>query len=295
MNQSSVSASPPEERAGMLRGLINLAEREGLRSSALAEALRAYARSEAVCAAVAQLKYPAHAAASISSLYLGYRAHLLEQADGWQLSLARLSREAETVSRPSSRSLVLCVETDAPICFERYFDPANDDPFDVPDPRDLVREGHYFVAAGDVVVTEPASRWSVPAGDFDCVLLKLDGPATIPMTQAFDRATLAPTGMGFSDQKHTARDFFASLVLHLLQPSEGILDSMSLSEREQLTFFVARQAERGDTHMVTRWKYLQSLGHLQPAKAFAILEEIARDSRSIVGDRARALLASAPR
>lgn len=279
-----------EMQVNLLHTLRNLFQGEGPWSPALAEALRAYSESDAVRAALVQVKASEHAAASVSSLYMGYRTIVLERAGGWDLSLARLSREANTVARPTNTSVALCLESKAPVRFERYFDPADCSPLDVPASSHIFHEGHYFVGQGDVVVTTPGNRWAAPSGEMDCVWLKLDTPAVIPMSVAFDRATLLSVSVGFADENHTARDFFASLLLSLLQPTEALLGAMSASERAQLSAFVSYQAERRDTHLVTRWKYLQSLGRLEPAKAIAVLEDIARESHSFVGERARALL-----
>lgn len=272
-----------------LESLLRYRETFGLESEILAEALRDIGQRPEVQDAASGLKDDAQSSATISSLYLGFRLKVLEQRDGWNLTIARMTEQAEAISTPTGCSAALCLASGGPIEFEHYEDPAPKQDFDVRRGDPVTVSGKSFVSPGDVVVTRPGAPWSAPIGKFDVTFLKLDGPATVPMSVAFDRRTLLPVSVGFADQDHTARDFFASLISDLMRQPWPILQSMPASEREALEAYLHRQGAREDVHLVTRWKFLQSLGQLRPSAALEILEGIGRQSQSIIGQKARAI------
>ncbi|MGW8142514.1 hypothetical protein [Sphingomonas zeae] len=229
---------------------------------------------------------------TVASLYLDFKALPLHSGGGWTLGLARIVAVPAAVSAPTAESASLCIEAAAPMVFDVYEDDTDYDPYDLRPERPVRIVGERTISHGDVVVLRGADRWIAPRGAIDATFLKLEGPIRRPLSVAFNRETLMPVHAGFADQVHTGRDFFATLLTALTAPGEPLATNVDPEEREALAEFLAHQSVDPELHLVTRWKYLQSLGRVDASRAIAPLAAIAAGSGSVIGERARATLAA---
>src|SRR5579871_1361814 len=259
---------------------------------AIVAAMRRCAATEEVAKGIRTLRSATHSASTTPSFYLDFRALPLVRRNGWTLGLARIIAPPAATSAPTAESATLCIEATGPLTFDIYEDSVGYDTNDLRPEQPIRHVGEQIVGEGDVVVLRGAQRWLAPRGTIDATFLKLEGPAQRPLSIAFDRQTLMPTHAGFADQTHTGRDFFGTLMAALTAPTEPLAEHMSAKERESLIAFLLDQGTDTGLHLTTRWKYIQALGRLDAAKVVTPLTQIARDSRSVIGDRARSTLAT---
>ncbi|HEX9963754.1 MAG TPA: hypothetical protein VGB04_02080 [Allosphingosinicella sp.] len=230
--------------------------------------------------------------ATIGALYSGYRTIQLGDHRGWSFSLARVTEASDYVSSPTCRSVALCLEAEAPIELEIFRDMADGSGYDLPGDQPLSLVGTRRLTQGQVVRSLDYSEWPAPAGKVDAIFLKAETDTERPTTVAYSRETLRPVSIGFADHRHTADHFFATLVAHAVEAGEAVQNEMGPAERQQFRDLLVRRGGNAQTHLATRWKYIQALGRLDGTAAREALRAVAAQSQSRIGNMARGILSA---
>lgn len=238
-----------------------------------------------------QLREQALGTATVAALYAGYRTIPLGRCGKWHLSLTRISDASDHVPTPICRSVALCIESDGPVRSDEFCDDVRYDLDDMRPEEPIRHVATRFVETGDLIKSFAYDRWSALSGTVNASFLKLETATERPITIAFDRESLEPVSIGFADHQHTARHFVSGLLHHLAGREENIMRHMPEQEVRDLRTFLEGAAHDKDTHLLTRWKYVQALGCLDGPRAREALRDIADQSTSRIGAAARQLLA----
>jgi hypothetical protein len=254
-------------------------------------ALAAYAADQAVSEARRSLDLSKQSSPSSAALYMDQRIEPIGRADHWTALLLRVRALTVAISSAAAPSVVHVLGAPATLSLHRYVIRGFPEPGDIPG-LDLSIEllDVLEIEQGDWFVIPPGPIATVLAGPVEqSYFLRFVAPDEVPLTFSFNQDDHRLRAVAFADQRRSGRHFFASLLQNVTRPGANGID-FDAEDRDAIGRFVTRQLDEESTHLVTKWKLVQTGARIAPAAARDWLRRVAETGPATAASHARQAL-----